>query len=400
MNIFHWLSILFTGLAAVSLFHANQINSKMQSKQYIERINKSEQKLSEEHTAISDEVRKSSGQILEEIKNPEITPDEKQKLTPLVQVKVIPFPETIKKPDGTREFIPTKYRYPLKEYIVSIGNSNSSSAIITDCRLKFYFPYTIQEIIFSPQAIGNGLVMTTDFRFYQEGADGKTKTIADVPLKTKMGDNFSFEICKIQDNSDTINTNVAEFHCERWPKEMDVTARIVLDLSKQQKLIKLPSNMGTYEGSYWYSIKGKDFKQLVEGEIETHNQIGVSPALRGRINPLLLLSPEGTFTVDLKDLILAKGLLFELVGDHFFFIYGVSETGIFVDRNGILLQMPFTELKSPELGNAEFSIGWSSNNLNLTCHKGKQILKQEKADTPIIVIPNNLINWAQDKYKD
>lgn len=327
-----------------------------------------------------------------------LTDSELKQLSPKIHVKAFSFPQTLDRPDGTRTFISSQHKYPLKEYIVQLNIADKNSTPPNDCRIRFYFPYILKEIKALPSAMGNNPTEVSFSRFYSEKPNGETNITEKLPLDTKLLENFTFAIHKINKNGKTLNTNIAELHCEKWPRNTNFAARVVVDLSKKLNLLEEPEKINHFEGSYWYQIKEQSFEEEVKGDIQHPNNIVLAPTLKGRMNPLDLLSQEGTFTTNLKSLLPPqKGTIFEITGDYYYFIFGIRDSGIFANRNDVLLEMPFSELNSKEQ-DTEFSVGWSSNNLTLTWHKGDNVIKQEKIDTKEVVIPRNLIDWATNSF--
>ena len=75
------------------------------------------------------------------------------------------------------------------------------------------------------------------------------------------------EIQQVKINQKDVNTNIVIFSCDRWPEEADFSADIIVDLSEKTEIQKTPEKLGTYEGIYFYEIKGKKFSEKINGII-------------------------------------------------------------------------------------------------------------------------------------
>jgi len=197
--------------------------------------------------------------------------EEFKTLIPNFEIKIFPFTETLQQPNGTRRFIKTKYSYPLKEYIFSIANTNQASATPRDTRIKFFFSNTIKEIKSYPSVHGSGNVDISMLRIFREKSPGDYETIEQSPLDTIITEEFDFSIQKFKKGESFYNTNIAEFHCERWPMESSFNARIIVDMTEDIKIVVGPEKIGSYLGAFWYEIKGKSYKGKIEGKIKTND---------------------------------------------------------------------------------------------------------------------------------
>jgi len=192
-------------------------------------------------------------------------------LIPHFEIKIFPFPETVQQPNGTQSFIKTRYSYPLKEYVLSIDNSNQKSSTPSDIRITFFFSKAIKEIQSYPSVRGAGDVHTSMLRVFHEKSPGVYETTEQSPLDTTMTKKFDFSIQKFKKDGSFYNTNIAEFHCERWPMESSFGARIIVDMTEESKLMESPDKNGSYSGAFWYEIKNKRFKGTIEGKIKKND---------------------------------------------------------------------------------------------------------------------------------
>lgn len=206
-----------------------------------------------------------------------IQSEEFKTLIPNFDIKIFPAPATLQRPNGVRIFIKNKYSYPLIEYKFSISNINQGSAIPRDIRIKFFFSNIIKDIQSYPYVHGSGKVDKAMLRIYQEKSPGNYETIEQSPLDTVITEKFDFSIQKYKKSESFYNTNVAEFHCERWPKESSFLANIIVDKTENAKIVESPEEIGSYSGAFWYEIRDKSYKGKIEGKINTNDdEIGLA----------------------------------------------------------------------------------------------------------------------------
>ena len=193
-----------------------------------------------------------------------------KKLVPDIDVKINPIAETIPLPNGTSAFATTKYTYPFKEYVLSIYNTNNDSVIPQDTHITFFFPKTITEIHNHPSVHGPGSSHVMMYRMFREKSPGVFETIQQRPQDTPLTDNFSFSAQQFDTNSGSYNSNLAEFHCERWPKNGVFAARVIVDMTDEVKTVLGSDQRDKYSGSYSYDIKAKSYQGKVEGVIPSN----------------------------------------------------------------------------------------------------------------------------------
>ncbi len=193
---------------------------------------------------------------------------EKERLKPNLTVKLFPFPQVVKNPNGSETQLPTRYKYPLQEYILTINSANQDSASAFDFRIDFFFRSIISEIIQQSIMSGGEGAMISGLRIYREKDNVSPKLYEEPAVDTVAGKNFSLTIQKAKIDDKITNTNSVIFDCTRWPKETTgFSARIIVDLSKKQSFVKTPNKLGTYEGTYFYEIKGRPYKERIKGTI-------------------------------------------------------------------------------------------------------------------------------------
>ncbi len=196
--------------------------------------------------------------------------DEFRKLVPNIDVRITPFPDTIPLSNGTSAFATTKYKYPLKDSVLSICNTNNHSVVPRDTLVTFFFPKTIREIHNHPSVSGDAGPHVMMFRMFREKAPGVFETIEQRPQDTSLTDNFSFSVQKFDPNSGSYNSNVAQFSCERWPKNGVFGARVIVDMTNKVRTILGSDQRDKYFGSFSYDIRGKSYEGKIEGAIPSN----------------------------------------------------------------------------------------------------------------------------------
>ena len=186
-----------------------------------------------------------------------ISSEEKEQLAPKIDIKLFPFPSEAATP----------YKYPLKQYVLGIQNLNKNSAPILDFRIEFIFKNTIVEVKAMPLVDTGGDISVMGMKYYEEKKDGTTFSYEELPLKTSITENFTFEIQKAKTNVKEINTNIIIFNCARWPEGTAFASDIIVDLLTKPEFPKNQDKIGTYEGKYYYEIKGQKFSERIRGVI-------------------------------------------------------------------------------------------------------------------------------------
>ena len=202
----------------------------------------------------------------------EVTPEEKQVLSPKIDIKLFSFPEGV----------PTKYKYPLKQYVLTIQDLNKKSVSVYDLRIEFIFQNTIEEVKESPLLETGGSISVGGIEIYKEKKDGSVFHYEEQPLETQLTKNFSLDIIKAKINNKDVNTNIVILTCERWPEGMSFSGKIIVDLSKKPEVLKKPDLIGKYEGIYFYRIKDKQFSEKISGVTPQSNidRNTIAPALK------------------------------------------------------------------------------------------------------------------------
>lgn len=186
-----------------------------------------------------------------------ITVEEKLKLSPKVDIKLFTLPENAVTP----------YKYPLRRYILQIQNTNKNSASILDFRIEFIFKNVITEIKLMPLLVTGGNISVTGLNIYKKNKNGSISKYEEQPIETPITKNFSLVVQQAKINERLLNTNIAIFTCERWPERADFAGDIIVDLSKKPEILKKPDRVGTYNGIYFYEIRGKKFSETIMGVI-------------------------------------------------------------------------------------------------------------------------------------
>lgn len=190
-------------------------------------------------------------------KEPILTLEQINKLSPSVDIKLFPFPIEATSP----------YKFPLRQFVLGIQNVNPDSVPIQDFRIEFSFPYVIKEIKANPLLNTGGNVSVSSISIYKEKKDGTTYHYEEKPINSELMDNFNMSIQEAMLNGKNINTNVAVFNSARWPEGAAFSADIIVDMSKAPEILKKPDIVGKYEGIYYFNIKEEKHSKKVTGDI-------------------------------------------------------------------------------------------------------------------------------------
>jgi hypothetical protein len=190
-------------------------------------------------------------------KEPIFTLEQIKQLSPSVDIKLFPFPANAASP----------YKFPLRQFVLTIQNVNSNSAPIQDFRVEFLFPYVIKEIKANSLLNTGGNVSVGSNFIYEEKKDGTTFHYEEEPIKSELTNNFNMSIQKAKLNGKNINTNVAVFNSARWPEGSAFSAYIIVDTSKTPEIMRKSDKVGKFEGVYYFVIKEKKHSKKVAGDI-------------------------------------------------------------------------------------------------------------------------------------
>ncbi len=196
-----------------------------------------------------------------------VSQKEKESLMPKLEVKLFTSHTKLKRPDGTSVAISTRYKYPLVEYQLLISNTNNNSVLATDCRIKFFFSNQITKINAQPQISSGQGSQVEAIRIYKEYEKGNSNLYEEKQQDNPITNSLSLQIEKVSIDGKEINSNRATFSCARWPRDVGFSAKIIIDASKTMAIKKTPSKLGTFEGKFFYEIKGNLFESTINGKI-------------------------------------------------------------------------------------------------------------------------------------
>lgn len=195
--------------------------------------------------------------FIKDSRDEEISNEEKLRLSPKLDIKLFFF---------SKEAV-TPYRYPLKQYLLGIQNLNRNSVPIFDLRIEFIFKNIVKEIKASPILENGGNFSMGGVRIYVGDGKDLVSSYEEQPTETPITKNFALTIQKAKVNEGYINTNIVFFTCERWPERAFFSGEVIVDLSKSPRILREQDKIGTYEGIYFYEIKGKKFSDKISGII-------------------------------------------------------------------------------------------------------------------------------------
>ncbi len=249
------IGVICAALAAWLIPHGYYILER-EKKTKIRNYTKIETRITGDNSIV---IGQAEGDVIinKEIKNDEITPEDKLRLSPKVDIKLFSYPEKAATP----------YKYPLKRYILMVQNLNKDSVPIFDFRIEFIFKNIIREIKLNPLLHSGGSFSVSGLNIYKENKNGSVFKYEEQPIDTPITENFSLIVQQAKINEKIVNTNIAIFTCERWPESTGFSGDIILDLSEMPEILKKPERIGAYEGVYFYEIKGHKFSENINGTI-------------------------------------------------------------------------------------------------------------------------------------
>ena len=174
-------------------------------------------------------------------------------LAPQVDVKIFPSPGI------------SRYKPPLRRYVLMIQNLNKNSAAVADLRIQFMFRNVLEEVKSVP-LVNTGGNMVAGLSIYSEGKNGG-QSYEEQPSASALTKSFSLDIQKIKVNDQDRNSNVLIFSSDRWPEETAFSGDVIIDTSKTPSIFKTPEKLSKFEGIYFYEIKGKRFSGKIAGII-------------------------------------------------------------------------------------------------------------------------------------
>ncbi len=180
-------------------------------------------------------------------------PLEQEDVVPKIDVKIFST-------DGM-----SRYKPPFKKYILTIQNLNKNSATIANLRIQFMFKNLLENVKPIP-LVNTGENMVVGVNSYYEGKDG-VHSYEEQPSASALTKSFSLEIQKVKINGQEANSNILIFSSDKWPDETAFGADIIIDASRTPSFFKTPEKINTFEGIYFYEIKGKKFSGKINGII-------------------------------------------------------------------------------------------------------------------------------------
>ncbi len=190
--------------------------------------------------------------------NQQVTVEEKNKLSPKLNIDL--------SPDLAKD---NPYKYPLHEYRMLIQNENENSVPIQDLRTKFFFYNNVHQVEKRPMIVTGGVVSFSGLRVIEHNKTGSKIVLEEQPVDDYILKSFFLTIQPQKVSDRQINTNIVLFTVERWPEKVGFLGDIIVDLSKKPTI---KGENGTYEGMYFYTIRGEKFEEKINGSFSNVNQ--------------------------------------------------------------------------------------------------------------------------------
>ena len=158
------------------------------------------------------------------------------------------------------------YKYPHREYLIMIQDTNLKSATILNFTMEFIFENILVKAKPIPlNPTGEDITIHPSV-VYGKGQNDSGYYWEEQSKETSITKNFSLYIKQDNINGQLINTNVLVFHCNEWPREWAFSAEVVADLSKKPKFIQREPT-GIYQGLFSYEVEGQTFSEKINGSI-------------------------------------------------------------------------------------------------------------------------------------
>lgn len=164
----------------------------------------------------------------------------------------------------------TIHKYPFDEYTLLISNRNKDSLAVSNLTVEFFFKNIVVKAEGTPILDSGGPVTVGQLQMIK-GEGHQSDVVEDQPLETPVAKLMSIQVRQRKTDGKSVNTNIAIFNCEKWPKGVAFEGSIVIDMTKEPTLITKPGLMGTYTGKYYYDIQGKGFSKEITGSIPDPN---------------------------------------------------------------------------------------------------------------------------------
>lgn len=181
----------------------------------------------------------------------QILAEEKAARSPQFDVKIFPWPSEAVTP----------YKPPLKQYVLGIQNINKNSVPVLDLRMEFHFRNIIAEV--KPQVLltGGGNMSVSGMKRYEQRKDGPVSAYEEKALPSELSKKFVFTIQQATINKKSTNLNFVDLYVERWIEEALFSAEIIINTAKGPSISKKPGEVNSYNGMYFYEIRGKNSQE-------------------------------------------------------------------------------------------------------------------------------------------
>jgi hypothetical protein len=205
---------------------------------------------------ISDDIKES--------RRHKVTGADKKKFSPKLDIYVgappphprpsVPYPVVAGDPENS------------KYYVFAIRNQNEKSVPIRNLVMKLSFSDSVVRLGGEP---GIGTIVAAPMRAYrQQTPDIMVLEQESVPAELSIFETFSFKVIKRKLEDCIFNTNMVVFSCSWWPAESNIcySGEVVTAPGGRREVSNL-GRPGSYEGQFFYEIKGQRFSEKLSGKI-------------------------------------------------------------------------------------------------------------------------------------
>jgi len=199
---------------------------------------------------ISDDIKES--------RRHKVTGADKKKFSPRLDIYVGPPPLE----EGTiiaEDPVNSKY------YVFVIRNLNKTSVPILNLIMNLSFSDSVVRLEGRPYI---GIFNAPVKAYNRQTPDTLVLTQESIPAELSIFKTFSFEVSRRKVKDRILNTNMVMFSCSSWPAESNIcfSGEIVTAAGGSIEVSSL-GRPGSYQGQFFYKIKGQTFSEKLSGKI-------------------------------------------------------------------------------------------------------------------------------------
>ncbi len=185
---------------------------------------------------------------------------DKNKFSPKLEVFVVPVP--FEEEDTIVVGDPVNSNY----YGLGIRNLNDTSVPILNLVVTFWFNNSVVRLSGQP---GIGALVISGIKVYNKTKAGNLELVVEgVPTELSIFNAFSLDVLKRKIEDRVLNTNTVMFSCSFWPSQSNIHFQGEIVTAPGGRIeVSTLGRPGTYQGQFFYEIKGQAFSEKLSGKI-------------------------------------------------------------------------------------------------------------------------------------